>query len=174
VRDILKNGVFEMWENKKNPGFEAEIELLDHHKTREFEPQFPLSCELMHCPVGSIHVKVRHHEDFGKKVRVNYFDISKHLSFLQKKKQVQICVFDRRLTKHQFSADGEAIEQTHEDSLKTKFAYFVCLLIQRGGTMIRRKRMLNLRYCLNLDDSKTTDSILFAQENLVEVALERR
>jgi hypothetical protein len=44
-----------------------------------------MSCEPMHCLVGSTHVEVRHHEDFGKKVRVNYFDISRHLSFLQKK-----------------------------------------------------------------------------------------
>jgi hypothetical protein len=40
--------------------------------------------------------------------------------------------------------------------------------------MIRRKRMLNLRYCCYLDYSKTTDSILFVQENLVGVAHERR
>jgi hypothetical protein len=126
----------------------------------------------MHCSVESTHVEVRHHEDFGKKVRVNYFDISRDLSFLQKKEQVQICVFGRPLAKHQLSADGEAIEQTHEDSLKTKFAYFVCLHIQRGETVIRRKRMLNLRYCCYIDYLKTTDNILFVQENLVGVALE--
>jgi hypothetical protein len=52
-------------------GLRGEIPRLGHCKTRKFVP-----C-LVSCSINLLKIPM-HHEDFGKKVQVNYFDMSGH------------------------------------------------------------------------------------------------